>query len=532
MSCFRLFCVLVTAVFIAAAQNPVISNVANAASGILAPLPNAGIAQGSIFLILGSNLGPAAVAIAPNAFQTATLSGTSASITVGGRTTNALMYYTSATQVAVLLPSSTPVGTGTIALTYSGKTSAPFPITVVQNNLGIFTVSQNGSGPGIVTFADYSFVSVAKAANPGDVLILWGTGLGPVSADDASGPQPGNMATLPLKLWLGGVSAPIAYQGRSGCCIGEDQIVFTVPNDVPAGCAVPLSVQIGNQISNSVVLPVATAGRTCTPVLTAFPAAVLSQLVNGGSASYGRVELRRQPNSNAAGYNDNVNPAFVRFSFAAPFQPFVTSFVDNQPLGTCLVYNTLSPGSTPPVNVLSSVDIGTSLSVNGPNGIRTIDAASQLLSGTGNYLAPGDYTVSSSGGSDVPGFTASLNIPVSPLWTNEPSFGSQNSAPPVVRSTGATITWSGGSPNAYLEIRISSATDNSFTNGATVVCTAAMNAGRFTIPPAALLALPSGPNGYMEFKPTTNPVIYKATGLDIAFIQADLDTLLLGVSLQ
>ncbi len=60
-----------------------------------------------------------------------------------------------------------------------------------------------------------------------------------------------------LQLWLGGVQAPVIYQGRSGCCIGEDQIVFTVPNNVPTGCAVPLSIQIGNEISNNTLMPVA-----------------------------------------------------------------------------------------------------------------------------------------------------------------------------------------------------------------------------------------------------------------------------------
>ena len=105
------------------------------------------------------------------------------------------------------------------------------------------------------------------AANPGDTLILWATGLGPVNGSDASGAGLGvPMPNIPLTLWLGGVQASVTYQGRSGCCIGEDQIVFTVPPNVPMGCAVPLAVQIGNEISNYTVMPVAPKGsRTCTP---------------------------------------------------------------------------------------------------------------------------------------------------------------------------------------------------------------------------------------------------------------------------
>src|ERR1700726_408986 len=106
-----LFCcsMALTAV-IAAAQTPVISSVVNAASGILPGLPNAGIAQGAIFLIIGSNMGPATLSIDPTPFTSVRLLGTSASVTVQGTTVGMLMYYTSATQVAGLLPSNTPVG--------------------------------------------------------------------------------------------------------------------------------------------------------------------------------------------------------------------------------------------------------------------------------------------------------------------------------------------------------------------------------------------------------------------------------------
>ena len=100
----------------------------------------------------------------------------------------------------------------------------------MSNNLGIFTVDSSGQGAGIVTYADYSLVSPMKAANcggpnttcgaanPGDTLILWGTGLSAVSGSDAAGAGLGqNMPNLSLQLWVGGVQAKVIYQGRSGC---------------------------------------------------------------------------------------------------------------------------------------------------------------------------------------------------------------------------------------------------------------------------------------------------------------------------
>ena len=161
------------------------------------------------------------------------------------------LYYTSATQVAALMPSNTPLGTGTITVTNNGQVGNPAPITVVQNNVGIFTATSDGQGAGIVTYPDYSLVSPVKAANcggvyttcgaanPGDTLTVWATGLGPVSGNETAGAGLGvDMTSVDAKLWLGGIQAQIVFKGR-GCCIGEDQIAFVVPDNAPTGCAVP-----------------------------------------------------------------------------------------------------------------------------------------------------------------------------------------------------------------------------------------------------------------------------------------------------
>jgi uncharacterized protein (TIGR03437 family) len=177
----------------------VIGTVANAASYIDPSLPNGGIAQGSIFVLIGNNLGPANISIAGAAFQSTTLNGTSVSVTVGNNTVSCPLYYTSAGQVAALLPSNTPTGTGTITVTFNGQTGISRPIRVVTSSPAIFTITSDGQGAGIVTYPDYSLVSVAKAANcggvnttcgaanPGDTIIIWTTGLGPISGGtDAS----------------------------------------------------------------------------------------------------------------------------------------------------------------------------------------------------------------------------------------------------------------------------------------------------------------------------------------------------------
>jgi len=122
--------------------------VANAASNIAF---NALLAQGAIFILKGSGLGPADISIAPAAFQSTSLSGTSVAVTLGTTTVNALMYYTSASQVTALLPSNTPTGAGMFTVTYNGQTSNSIGHTVVANNLGIFTIDSSGQVQAIVT---------------------------------------------------------------------------------------------------------------------------------------------------------------------------------------------------------------------------------------------------------------------------------------------------------------------------------------------------------------------------------------------
>jgi uncharacterized protein (TIGR03437 family) len=522
--------------FQASQPPPTISNVANAASNIPPGLPNAGIAQGAIFVVFGAGLGPANISIAPAAFQATTLSNTSVAVTVNGTTVNALMYYTSASQISALLPSNTPTGTGTVTVTYNGRTGPPAPITVVPNNVGIFTIGANGQGPGIVTYADYSLVSASKAANcggpnttcgaanPGDTLILWATGLGPVSGNDASGAGLGvNMPNVPLTVWLGGVQAPVAYQGRSGCCIGEDQIVFTVPNSVPTGCAVPLVVQIGSQVSNYTVMPVASGSRNCTATNPAIAAVNVEQVLpplNYASISLSR-NLNPPTNPPSIGYSDNAQFQFIKIlGYAAGVQPFVVSYLDHQPLGTCVVYNSLNVDTTHGLSgSTAAADAGSSFTVTGPNGSKVLSGTGNFtatLSAAGTFLSPGAYTITGVGGADIGSFSAPFTIPVAPVMTSP----ANSTLPPVTRSSGVTVTWTGGASNAYVQIQLSAVTDSTNTNGATVVCNAAASAGTFTIPPSALLALPTANvgNGFL-FQQQTAEVGLTAKGLALGYIQ-------------
>jgi uncharacterized protein (TIGR03437 family) len=511
-----------------------VSGVTNAASYINASLPNGAIAQGSIAIATGKNLGPSPLVVDSKPFQNTTLSGTSVAITVGGTTVAPLMYYTSFNQIAFLVPSNTPAGTGTVTVTYAGQQGAPAPITIAPSDAGIFTVTSDGQGAGIVTYPDYSLVSATKAANcggpnttcgaanPGDALIIWATGLGPVNGADASGAGLGvNMSQLPLTVWVGGVQAQVAYQGRSGCCIGEDQIVFTVPANAPLGCGVPLSIQVGNVISNSVALPIAAGGRTCTPANdTILPALVTPLSTAVRPFSFGEIDLKRQDQS--PGFVDKVDGTFARFTLGQAVQPFFVSYIDTPPLGTCQIYNSLNGQPNPPFATLTGLDAGPQINVQGPNGAKNVPGSggsyTATISANGTYFAAGTYTVSAPGGADGSKFSAQITIPTMAAMTG-PTPDAQNPTT-VTRSNGLTVTWTGGQANQTIQLEGFNATDNTYNTGADFMCSVPGSAGTFTIPPTVLSALPPGSFGGLTFRPFATSVNVPGTGLDVAFLKA------------
>jgi len=528
---FLPFILLFCAVSQLASAAPEIVSVENAASNIAPGLPNASIAQGAIFVVKGYSLGPATLTMAPKAFQSTSLSNTSITVTVNGVTVHALMYYASANQLAALLPSNTPTGAGELTVTYSGQTSVQAPVDVVPNNVGIFTLDSSGQGPGIVTYSDYSLVSAVKAdgcggpntacgaANPGDTLTLWATGLGPVAGSDATGAGLGqNMSSIPLAVYLGGVKAPVTYQGRSGCCIGEDQIVFTVPAGVPTGCAVPLVIQIGSEVSNSVVVPVANGTRDCATTNSALQNAEQLTLT-GPPFTIGDIDLEHDIAS--GGYRDMGQFEFENvLSLEQPnMQPFVVSWSDAQPLGACIAYSHLKGLPAGPFGNSAPVDAGTGFSVTGPDGSGMISANGNsgqftTLSPAGSFLVPGPYTVTGTGGADIGPFQGTITIHALP------TLASPQSASTVTRSSGMTVTWTGGDPDGTVEIQVASSPDNTSTNGAMAMCTAPAAAGSFTIPAYVLQALPAGNfAGFRFSSPETYGPPFTASGLGLGFVQ-------------
>lgn len=522
-----------------ALAQPSITSVENAASNIPQGLPNSGIAQGAMFVVKGARLGPPAIVIDDRFPLETTLAGTSIKVTSQGQVRDAIIYYTLDRQVAAILPSSLPAGTGTMTVTYNNQTSAPVPFIIVANNVHIYTVNSSGVGPAVATFPD-GFISPTNSARENEIVVFWANGLGPVSFAENVAALGGDMTALPLEVYIGGKQATILYRGRNACCSSVDTVYVRMPSGL-SGCAVPVSMRIGAYVSNTATIPVATTGRTCAPVVSGYSQSEVERLLTKPSLSVGNVSVTRTSTTSSVSVGPVPPvPTVSRgdigggsfFLYNAPGQVVFTTQTDVPPFGSCKVVS--FSGQDPPAQIglaSTSLDAGGTLTVSGPNGNRVLNKnialggaisyGATLGAGTaGNYLDAGSYTISGQGGGQVGTFTAGIVLPAPLNWTN------QSVITTVTRGGGVTVNWSGGGTNSLIQITgVSTTIFGGLTTGAAFYCTARAADRTFTVPNYVLLALPQTTTAPGSVPGTLsvnsfNTAPFSAGGLDVATITA------------
>ncbi len=509
--------VLLLASISLASAAPTVTGVYNAASWVSAGLPNSGIAQGSIFTLIGTGMGPSAlVQVGSYPLPTSQgLAGTTVQVTVGSVTNYCVLVYTLATQVAAILPSSTPVGAGTLTVSYQGAQGS-IAIRVVKNSVGIFTVNEIGSGPGIVTNVNYQVRVPTDSAHPGDILVLWATGLGPVTGDETEPPPSGDLGTG-VQIFVGGQPATVYYGGR-GSSPGLDQINFMVPGGL-SGCYVSVVAQVNGVVSNFTTIPIAAAGQSyCSDGLSGFSSANLAKLQNGGTINVARLDMDNVAGNNASAIFEKWNYLDLISSHGLPGGPSV---------GSCTVYDVPSGNGIVVLDpfAIPGLNAGSSVNITGPNGTKTLSQAAagtylaQLSAkGATPFLTPGTYTMTNgSGGTDIGTISATVTYPQPLTWTNEATTKS------VSATHDLTVTWSGGGANDFITI-IGITGLASISQDTEFFCTAPASAGQFTIPSQVFALLPpAGIDSSLQpgldfFVGLVTPATVTAPNLDFGFL--------------
>ncbi len=495
---------------------PTISRIQNNYSNIGSGLPNYGIAPGTLFVIYGTGLAnptarPVLQSSAAPGIPTS-LNGASITVTVNGVTTQPGIYYAIANQIAAVLPATTPTGLGTLTVTNNGLTSAPATMQVVQSALGLDTLSGQPTGTVVATDplsptgAIFNFTTSAK---PGQIITLWGSGLGadPADSDTVFSTSP-HAINVPLTIYIGGIPAQIQYAGSSGYP-GVVQINVYVPPDVTVGCGVPIVGVVGTVVSNTVTLPVASNGGVCMDAVHGVDGNALLADSTQTSLTSGTIAVAMNTTQ-----KQNVS-SFVSATFLKETnRPYLGGY-GLVTSGGCIVLPSSPP--QPTVTYLSAGAIsitgaGAALQVPQTTTGSLISYELNLPSGYFSS-AGGTFTITAAGSAGVNPFSVTVSDPQPLVWTNQAAITA------VDRTTPVTVTWTGGIPGTYVQIGGGSTTINA---SATFLCIAPVEAGQFTIPAYVLEATPAGSGG-INLINQSNPVSFPASGLMMTFAVAETE---------
>ena len=503
------------------------------------------IAQGSIFIVKGSNL--SASGYTPFAPPRPTVSsGVKVTFTpvAGGTGTDTYLVYlyneSGVNQIACILPSTVAVGSYNVTVT-NGTVSAPFAAQVVASKIGLFT--QDSSGTGLASVQNYisateydlnrlttgSISGVTYSpAKPGQPMIAYGTGLGAYAAgDNTASPVFDFSKTLNIQAIVGGVSIPVGFAGRAGYA-GEDQINFTLPPNISTGCAVTLQISVNGTLSAPTSISIAPTAGSSACVMPGYTTAQLQQLDQGGTITTGGFSITQftitEPSIGTV-KSDSIGGGFTQLT---AFQLASAAQVDVSVIqsGSCQVIHTTSSGTVTATGNLTFLDAGT-VTITGPSGSSLTN---QTLTKTNNSysisniegfsipgqtsfsLPAGGYSLNGAGGNDVGSFSTSLTL-ASPLTLSSPLPTTVN------RSSPLTLNWTGGNASDTVEIIGTSSTTtgtgtSAVTSTSEFICITTAGQQTFTVPASILSQLPAttGVNtGLLEVASGNNSATFSPT---------------------
>jgi uncharacterized protein (TIGR03437 family) len=179
-------------------------NVTIAATASAASYDGSAISPGEIVVITGTALGPAQlISASPSGglFPT-TLSQTR--VLIGGKA--APLLYASERQTSAIVPWDVIGPNAEIVVEYQGVRSRALTLPVVASLPGLFSANASGRGQAAALNQDFSLNSASTPADPGSIVVLYGTGEGstlPVSVDGKVAEAPLPRPELPVNVTVG-----------------------------------------------------------------------------------------------------------------------------------------------------------------------------------------------------------------------------------------------------------------------------------------------------------------------------------------
>ncbi len=217
------------------------------------------VAPGSVAAVFGSSLNIGSDALfssfGPDGRLVTSLGGSSVTI----NNIPAPMFYSTAGQLGIQIPfEMTGLTSATIQVTVGGQTSPPRTIFLDAFAPGIFTLSQDGRGAVAAIHQDgVTPVTAQNPARPGEVVVIFGTGLGALNPPLATGARSsGNRTASTPTVTIDGLPGEVQFSGAAPGFVGLNQVNVRIPPNTRSAPNIPVVLSIGGRQSNSVTIPV------------------------------------------------------------------------------------------------------------------------------------------------------------------------------------------------------------------------------------------------------------------------------------
>jgi uncharacterized protein (TIGR03437 family) len=222
------------------------------------------VAPGSIAAVFGTNLTDGTSCVPPAcspAFGSdgklkTTMAGTE--VTING--TPVPIFYATPSQLGIQIPTDLAGATAALQITNKRQTSTPQTVFLDTVSPGIFTFTQDGKGAGAITHLNAlgTAVTSSNPARPGELVVVYATGLGAVSPPVATGALPSgeSRAVAAVTVAIDGVPVVPDFAGLSGCCVGLNQINVRIPAGTRSADNIPVFLTVAGKQSNTVTVAV------------------------------------------------------------------------------------------------------------------------------------------------------------------------------------------------------------------------------------------------------------------------------------
>lgn len=222
----------------------------------------AAVARGAVGSLYGVGL-----ADSTDSASSVPLPRTLAGVTVGVNGISAPLWYVSPGQINFQVPFETPMsGVVPVVVTKNGVASEAMNVQVQPYAPAVFMYERTAGvlDPVIVRSADNSIVSPSNPALPGDVLVVYATGLGNLTSLPKTGePTPSSpliKSSDAPTITLGGTPVEVQFSGLTPGAVGLAQFNIKLPSSLAQKDSLPLVIQFGEVSSPPVNLAIRSTG--------------------------------------------------------------------------------------------------------------------------------------------------------------------------------------------------------------------------------------------------------------------------------